>query len=112
MKQAMIDCLSPITEEERRLAEGKTPLRKELYSRSSNFLIEKSRLPSGTYGAPASPILLRPHTRFAAFPAHSHDYVELMYVCHGSITHLIGGEEIVLSAGDILLLGAWPPVRR
>lgn len=105
MKQATIEKLAQITEEEKRLEEGHSSLRRELYSRSSNFLIEKRRLPIGTYGEPDSPLVLRTHTRFADFPAHSHDYVELMYVCHGSITHLIGNEEIALSAGDLLLLG-------
>ena len=42
-------------------------------------------------------ITIRPHTRFVAFPRHSHNYVEIMYVCTGQITHIIGGGTTAVS---------------
>lgn len=105
MKQEIMEMLSRITEEEEVLMEGGVPLHRDLYSRSSKFMIEKKLLSSHVYGNTNSPILLRTHTRFSDFPPHSHDYIELMYVCSGQITHVIGGHEIILSRGDILMLG-------
>ena len=47
---------------------------------------------------------IRLHTRFAQFPRHNHNYVEMMYVVQGSITHYIEGKELVLRKGDVLML--------
>ena len=41
-------------------------------------------------------LTVRPHTRFVDFEPHSHNYIEMMYVCSGSITHTIGDVDIVL----------------
>ena len=49
-------------------------------------------------------LTVRPHTRFVEFGPHSHNYIEMMYVLHGSITHLIGENEIVLQKGDFLVM--------
>ena len=32
---------------------------------------------------------VRKHTRFCQYPAHKHNYIELMYVYGGSMTHTI-----------------------
>ncbi len=34
-------------------------------------------------------ITVRPHSRFVDFPEHRHNYVEIMHVARGSITHCI-----------------------
>ena len=44
-------------------------------------------------------ITVRPHSRFVDFPEHRHNYVEIMYVAQGSITHCIEGKELVLHKG-------------
>lgn len=49
-------------------------------------------------------IALRTHTRFIRFPLHTHNYVELMYVCKGSITHIIEGKKVVVDKGELLFL--------
>ena len=60
----------------------------------SQKLLEKGRL-----------IELRPHTRFAHFPRHRHDYVEMVYMCSGSTTHIINdSDRITLQEGDLLFL--------
>ena len=76
-----------------------------LYSKSGRFIIERRTMSSRSTGEPASPIVLRPHPRFSSFPEHTHDYVELMYVCSGSITHNICNKNITVQAGDIIALG-------
>jgi AraC-like DNA-binding protein len=55
--------------------------------------------------APGRSITIRPHTRFVAFPEHTHDYVEMVYMCQGSTTHTVNGQVLVLQAGDLLFLG-------
>ena len=50
-------------------------------------------------------IMIRQHTRFCAFPWHRHDYVEVMFVLSGSVTHhLENGEEIRLEEGELLFV--------
>ena len=48
---------------------------------------------------------IRTHTRFVHFPKHSHDYIEIIYMCSGKTTHIINGKEtVVLHEGDLLFL--------
>lgn len=49
-------------------------------------------------------ITVRHHSRFIEFPLHKHNYIEIMYVCSGEITHYIDGKELVMQEGDLLLL--------
>ena len=46
----------------------------------------------------------RLHPRFVHFPEHRHDFVEIVYMCRGSTTHIINGSGIVLGEGDLLFL--------
>jgi AraC-like DNA-binding protein len=51
-------------------------------------------------------IEMRPHTRFADFPKHKHNYIEMIYGCKGTTSHVINGvDEICLKECEILLLG-------
>ena len=50
-------------------------------------------------------IAIRPHTRFIAFPEHSHDYVEMVYMCAGQTRHTVNGTAITLRKGALLMLG-------
>ena len=47
---------------------------------------------------------MRPHTRFIRFPKHRHNYVEVIYMCQGTTTHIIDGNQVVLEEGDLLFL--------
>ena len=49
-------------------------------------------------------IAVRPHTRFVHFPEHSHDYVEIVYMCSGSTTHIVNGDTVNLKKGELLFL--------
>lgn len=44
------------------------------------------------------------HTVTEDFPSHSHNYYEMVYCCVGSIVNCIDGQELIQTAGDILLL--------
>lgn len=51
-------------------------------------------------------IALRKHTRFAAFPRHGHNYVEILYMVQGETTHILDdAQTVTLRAGELLLLG-------
>ena len=100
MRRELLDMLKKITPEEQELLDGSREIRKERYTNRRDFvvdsrlLLEKGRL-----------IEIRPHTRFAYFPKHRHNYVEMVYMCAGTTTHIINGSnELVLKEGDLLFL--------
>lgn len=91
--------LSAITEEERAILSGQ-PLEPGRYGEGRLLTVTGEKLlPSSRM------ITLRPHTRFAEFPAHRHDYVEMLYMVSGqTVHHFPGREPLTLSAGDVLLM--------
>ena len=92
--------LREITAEERELLSTGGGIRRERYSADGEFTVESDRLIGSGRLMDVST-----HTRFAYFPRHRHNYVELMYVCAGSITHILGGSRtVVLREGDLLFL--------
>ena len=92
--------LREITAEERELLSTGGGIRRERYSADGEFTVESDRL----IGCGRLRNVTH-HTRFAYFPRHRHNYVELMYVCAGSITHILGGSRtVVLREGDLLFL--------
>lgn len=49
-------------------------------------------------------IAVRTHTRFVHFPAHKHNFVEVLYVCEGSLTNIIDGKKVIVNKGELLFL--------
>lgn len=100
MNRALLEKLSVITEEERRILAGRTQIDRSLYMDGTRDVISGDKLlPAGRI------ITIRPHTRFTAFPEHTHDYVEMVYMCAGKTRHIINGTPILLKAGELLMLG-------
>ncbi|MBQ1962364.1 MAG: helix-turn-helix domain-containing protein [Clostridia bacterium] len=99
MNALLLEKLSEITAEEQALLDG-GGLDLNAYSDRYDGLVDwKKLLESGRL------ITVRPNTRFTAFPPHSHNYVEMVYMCSGSQKHIINGEtEIILKKGELLLL--------
>lgn len=99
MKEELIRKMQEISPEEQSYLDGDAGVRREIYTRQNlseidrNLFLKEGRL-----------ITVRPHSRFIDFPEHRHNYIEIMYVCRGSITHFINGNEIVMEKGDILFL--------
>lgn len=92
--------LSAINPEEERILGGDNKINKRLYTAfAKDFVVNSHRLMQQ-----GEQIALRRHTRFAEFPAHGHNYVEMTYVCSGEITHVIKHREVRMRAGDVLLL--------
>lgn len=100
MDTELLNYLRKISPEEQLILEGNTDIQKELYTSQENFVIDSKKLL-----AKGRLIEVRSHTRFAHFPKHGHTYVEMVYMCSGSTTHIINQtERITLEAGDLLLL--------
>jgi len=99
MRDEIIRQLSAVTKEEEEILQGQK-LNRRLYTSESEFVIDsKKMLEAGKM------IDIRPHTRFAAFPKHNHNYVEIIYMVQGTTKHLIEDEiSICLSEGDLLFL--------
>jgi AraC-like DNA-binding protein len=49
-------------------------------------------------------IQVRPHTRFVHFPKHTHNYIEVIYMCSGSTHHVVNGKDVILGQGELLFL--------
>ena len=98
--QRIIRQLGTITEEEQAILDGQTTINRGLYMSGSQDVIDSRKMLSD-----GKLIALRTHTRFIHFPEHTHDYVEVVYMCSGSTTHIINGKTIRLQQGELLFLG-------
>lgn len=97
--EGILDQLSRVREEERNILEGSNRIDRDLYmAGSGNTIHAKKLLAAGKL------ITLRPHTRFIHFPEHTHDYVEVVYMCTGRTTHIVNGTEITLGQGELLFM--------
>lgn len=100
MREEIFNLLNEITEEEKLILEGDSSIQKELYTSEDEFVVDSSKLL-----AQGKLIDIRPHTRFAYFPTHRHNYIEMVCMLKGHLTtHFVDGEALTLQAGDILLL--------
>lgn len=96
----IIEKLSVITPEEEKILSGAENIDRRLYMmEKGNVINSKKLLDEGKL------ITIRPHTRFINFPRHSHDYIEVVYMCKGKSTHIINGKKIELRAGELLFIG-------
>jgi AraC-like DNA-binding protein len=99
MRQELMAELRKITPEEQRILNGQDTIEKDIYmSERENIvdaakLLEKGKL-----------IQVRPHTRFVHFPKHTHNYIEVIYMCEGKTHHVIDGTDVMLKAGELLFL--------
>ncbi len=98
MNEKILKKIEPPTAEEQRFLEGAGIVPENYFSGEDFAVDSKKMLSKGML------IQIRPHTRFIDFPRHRHNYIEMMYMCKGSVTHLIEGRELVLRQGEILLL--------
>lgn len=98
--EELLSTLRAVSPEEKALLAGQSEIQRGIYMDADSDVIDsKKLLDSGRL------IALRPHTRFAHFPEHSHNYIEVVYMCCGSITQIANGTEIQLREGELLLFG-------
>lgn len=99
MDRNLLMKLSAVTEEERRILNGgEVDLREYGARRGDEVALD------ALFG-PGQLIEVRPHTRFAPFPSHRHDFVEILYMASGSTTHHLAGGTVTVEQGELLFLG-------
>lgn len=94
--------LKKITEEESRILNGGAEIEKDIYvsqetDGKDGYVIDAEKLLDA-----GKVIQVRPHTRFIHFPKHTHNYIEVIYMCSGSTHHVVDGDDIWLKEGEIL----------
>lgn len=100
IESSLLNYLKEISEEEKLLLSGEKNVQKNLYTNEPDFIVDSRKML--TLG---KLIDIRPHTRFVHFPAHKHNYIEMIYMCSGATTHIINGSAtLTLNTGEILLL--------
>ena len=99
VQRELLEQLREITEEERRILNGEAEVDRDLYTSGSDFTIDSNKmLEEGKL------IAIRTHTRFVHFPLHRHNYVEVLYVCEGTLTNVIDGKQVIVRKGELLFL--------
>ena len=105
MNPELLAQLSAISPEEEAILSGEKTIDRSLYyapgsaSRRRVDEVDAARvLENGRI------IDIRRHVRFVPFPKHTHNFVEFIYMCQGSTSHIIDGNPITLEAGDLLFL--------
>lgn len=100
MNQELLDKLKVISPEEEQILAGETEVQKSIYTATDDFIVDGSQmLDAGKL------IDIRPHTRFVHFPRHKHNYIEIIYMCSGTTTHIINDTtKVTLDTGDLLFL--------
>lgn len=99
MNQDLLEQLRRITPEEQEILNGRKEINEEIYTQSAGNVFDSHKL-LDTYKL----ITVRPHTRFVHFPKHTHNYVEVIYMCCGQTKHWINEEEVILKQGELLFL--------
>ncbi len=105
MRQDIIAYLAQITEQEQYNLVKENTFNRDLYAKPGRFIIEHTRLSQLSFEDSHAPLCIITHPRFREFPSHSHDFIELMYVCNGNITHVFGDEKVCLQTDEMILLG-------
>lgn len=99
MHPEIIDMLSVISQEEQEILDGRVGINRKIYTEKKDMVVDCGKLLEN-----GKLIQLRLHTRFVYFPKHRHNYVEVIYMCQGTTTHIVNGNEVVLQEGDLLFL--------
>lgn len=99
LKESMLEKLVYFTDEEIDNLNGKNVIDKSIYVSEKSSTIDCHKMLSNQ-----QQLSVRKHTRFIRYPKHKHNYIELMYVYGGEMTHIIDGRKITIHEGELLLL--------
>lgn len=99
MRAQLLAQLRAHSQEEEAILRGEG-IRQDTYTNQAEFHIEISHMLHR-----GQTFAIRQHTRFAPFPRHSHEFVEMTYMCQGqTVHHMEHGETVTLRAGELLIL--------
>lgn len=99
MRDELLEELKKITPEEESILAGQEEIEKDIYMSKGQDTVEAKRLLDA-----GKLIQVRTHTRFVHFPKHTHNYIEVIYMCSGTTHHVIDGNDVFLQKGEVLLL--------
>lgn len=99
MQQELLNHLREISEEEQRILDGVAEVDKDLYTSGKDFTVDSRKMLKED-----KLIAVRTHTRFIHFPAHRHNFVEVLYVCQGTLVNVIDGRHVTVKQGELLFL--------
>lgn len=99
MDEKLIKKMQEISEEEQAYLDGNSQVLRDIYTKKNQFEVD-----SQLFLREGKLITVRHHSRFVEFPQHKHNYIEMLYVCAGEITHYIDGKEIRMRPGDLIML--------
>lgn len=99
MDEQLIRKMQEISEEEQAYLDGNRQVLRDIYTRKNQFEVD-----SQLFLQEGKLITVRHHSRFVEFPMHKHNYIEMVYVCAGEITHYIDHKEIRMQPGDLIML--------
>lgn len=99
MDHTLLEQLSKVTVEEQKILDGHHDVNQSIYTEKNDWVVDCDKLLQK-----GKLIQVRPLTRFVHFPKHTHNYIEVIYMCKGSTTHIVDGNKVVLREGDLLFL--------
>jgi len=99
MNRELLEQLHRITPEEQEILNGRREINEDIYMQPQGCVFDSRKLLDVS-----KLITVRAHTRFVHFPRHTHNYVEVIYMCSGQTRHLINDEEVILRQGELLFL--------
>ena len=102
MNEWILEQMKVVNQEEQSYLDGNIQVKKDLYTRKDIFEID-----SQMFLEQGKLVTVRHHSRFVDFPLHRHNYIEIVYVCTGEITHYIDGKALVTKQGDMLLMNQY-----
>lgn len=99
MNEELLQELRRITPEEQRILDGSKQIESTIYMSADPNVVDAGKLLEH-----GKLITMRPSTRFVYFPKHTHNYIEVVYMCEGMTHHVIDGRDVILRKGELLFL--------
>lgn len=99
LSENILERLLSFTDEEINNLNGKNTVDKSIFINDESHVVDCDKLLESK-----QKLSVRKHTRFVDYPLHKHNYIELMYVYAGKMTHVINDKTITIHEGELLLL--------
>lgn len=100
LSEKILEELICFTEEEINYLNGNKEVDKSIYLNDYSSIVDYQKL----FWYKEQEISVSKHARFCVYPPHKHNFLELMYVYSGEMTHIIENKKITLYEGELLLL--------
>ena len=100
VEQNLLEYLKEFDEQETAIMKGNKPVLSYFVKDEKSTLVESDYVVKSNYL-----IDIIKHPRFVEFPEHTHDYLEMIYMCSGSTTHVLNQTtEITLETDELLFI--------